>query len=98
MRKKNRMLSELTEGIELYPQVLLNVAVSKGKKYGDYPDIVKVMDSCSRKLGDRGRILVRPSGTEPKIRIMVEGEEHGLTKAIADEIASVIQQQMGLKE
>jgi phosphoglucosamine mutase len=97
MRKKNRMLSELTEGIELYPQALLNVVVSKGKKYGDYPDIVKVIDSCTRKLGDKGRILVRPSGTEPKIRVMVEGEEHGLTKTIAEEIAGVIQKQMGLK-
>ena len=97
MRKKNRMLSELTEGIELYPQALLNVVVSKGKKYGDYPDIVKVIDACTGKLGDRGRILVRPSGTEQKIRVMVEGEEHGLTKTIAEEIAGVIQKQMGLK-
>jgi phosphoglucosamine mutase len=98
MRKKNRMLSELAEGIELYPQALLNVVVAKGKKYGDYPDVVKVIDSCTRKLGDRGRILVRPSGTEPKIRVMVEGQEHGLTKEIAEEIAGIIQKQMGLKE
>ncbi|HTZ18047.1 MAG TPA: phosphoglucosamine mutase [Dissulfurispiraceae bacterium] len=98
MRKKNRLLSELTSGISLYPQVLLNVVVSRGKKFGDYPDIVKVIKSCTDKLGDKGRILVRPSGTEPKIRVMAEGEDYEFTKAIADEIAGVIRKRMGIKE
>jgi phosphoglucosamine mutase len=98
MRKKNRLLSELTSGISLYPQVLLNVEVSKGKKFSEYPGIMKVISSCTDKLGDKGRILVRPSGTEPKIRVMVEGEAYGLTRSIADEIAGVIQKNMGIKE
>ena len=97
MRKKNRLLSELTAGISLYPQVLLNVVVLKGKKYGDYPEIVKVIDSCTKKLGDRGRILVRPSGTEPKVRVMVESDELGMTNSIAEDIAGVIRKQMGVK-
>jgi phosphoglucosamine mutase len=97
MRKKNRLLSELTAGISLYPQVLLNVVVLKGKKYGEYPEIVKVIDSCTKKLGDRGRILVRPSGTEPKVRVMVESDELGMTNSIAEDIAGVIRKQMGVK-
>ena len=97
MRRKNRLLSEMTAGIYLYPQVLTNVMISKGKNYKDYPDVLKVIDDCTGKLGDNGRILVRPSGTEPKIRVMVEGEEYGFTKAIADEIAGVIQKRIGVK-
>ena len=98
MRRKNRLLSEMTAGIYLYPQVLTNVIVAKGKIYKDYPDVVKVIDDCTRKLGDKGRILVRPSGTEPKIRVMVEGEEYGFTKTIADEIVGVIRKRFGVKE
>ena len=98
MRRKNRLLSEMTAGMFSYPQVLTNVVVAKGKIYKDYPDVVKVIDDCTRKLGDKGRILVRPSGTEPKIRVMVEGEEYGFTKAIADEITGVIRKRFGAKE
>src|ERR1700690_3310090 len=98
MRRKNRLLSEMTAGIYLYPQVLTNVVVAKGKIYKDHPDVVKVINDCTRKLGDKGRILVRPSGTEPKIRVMVEGEEYGFTKAIADEIVGVIRKRFGVKE
>ena len=98
MRRKNRLLSEMTAGIYLYPQVLTNIVVAKGKIYKDHPDVVKVINDCTRKLGDKGRILVRPSGTEPKIRVMVEGEEYGFTKAIADEIVGVIRKRFGVKE
>ena len=98
MRRKNRLLSEMTAGIYLYPQVLTNVIVAKGKIYKDYPDVVKVINDCTGKLGDKGRILVRPSGTEPKVRVMVEGEEYESTKAIADEIACVIRKRIGVKE
>ncbi|HMK56333.1 MAG TPA: phosphoglucosamine mutase [Dissulfurispiraceae bacterium] len=97
MRKKNRLLSELTGNIHLYPQVLSNVTIAKGKSFKDVPDISKVIDSCTTKLGDKGRVLVRPSGTEPKIRVMVESEDHGLTQSIADEISAVIQKHIGIK-
>lgn len=96
MRKKNRLLSEMTAGIYLYPQVLTNVTVAKGKNYADYPDIMMAIAACTDKLGEKGRILVRPSGTEPKIRVMVEGEEYGFTKAMADEISDIIQKKIGV--
>ncbi|BCB97239.1 phosphoglucosamine mutase [Dissulfurispira thermophila] len=95
MRKKNRLISELTSDIELYPQVLLNVHVSgervKGKDIKESPEITKVIEHATRKLGDKGRILVRPSGTEPKIRVMVEAEDGKMAKEVAEDIAEVIQ-------
>jgi phosphoglucosamine mutase len=98
MNKKGKLLSELTSKIDLYPQVLINVQVVKGKSYKDFPDVLKVIDSSVQTLGNKGRVLVRPSGTEPKVRVMVEGEEYGMTKAIADDIASAIQKRMGVME
>jgi phosphoglucosamine mutase len=97
MMKKGKMLSELTADVSLYPQKLINVPVVKGKNYKDFPDIIRVIESCVERLGKRGRVLVRPSGTEPKIRVMVESEEHGLTISIAEEIAGVIHKRIGMK-
>jgi phosphoglucosamine mutase len=97
MSKKGRLLSELTADVSLYPQELINVQVVKGKSYKDFPDIIKIIELSVDKLGDRGRALVRPSGTEPKIRVMVEGEDPGLTRTIAEEIAGVIHKRIGIK-
>jgi len=97
MKKKGRLLSELTADVFLYPQELINVQVVKGKSYKDFPDIVRTIELSVEKLGDRGRVLVRPSGTEPKIRVMVEGEDAGLTRALAEDIADIIQKRIGLK-
>lgn len=95
MRKKNRLISELTSDIELYPQVLLNVAVSGKKDFKEVPEITRVIENSTRKLADKGRILVRPSGTEPKIRVMVEAEDGGMAKEVAEDIAGVIKKKLG---
>lgn len=95
MKKKNRLLSELAGSIELYPQVLLNVPVAERKDIKKIPEIAGVIDKASRKLDNRGRILVRPSGTEPKIRVMVEAEDFGTAKSTAEDIAEVIMKQLG---
>jgi phosphoglucosamine mutase len=96
MRKKNRLISELTSDIELYPQVLLNVLVSGKKDFKEVPEITRVIENSTRELADRGRILVRPSGTEPKIRVMVEAEDGDMAKAVAEDIADVIQKKLGV--
>jgi phosphoglucosamine mutase len=95
MRKKNRLISELTSDIELYPQVLLNVVVSGKRDLKEVPEITGVIENSTRKLAGRGRILVRPSGTEPKIRVMVEAEDGGMAKAVAEDIAEVIREKLG---
>lgn len=91
MRKKNRLLSELTRNIELYPQVLLNIGVKNKKILNEIPDFKSMIDDYSRKLGGSGRLIIRPSGTEPKIRIMVECTSEEKAKRIANSIAEIIQ-------
>ncbi len=98
MRKKNKLISELTDGIELYPQVLLNVPISEGKNFEEVPEIARVIEASVKKLTARGRIFVRPSGTESKMRVMVEGDDYHMAKAIAEEIAAVIQKKMGIQQ
>lgn len=95
MKKTNKTLSELVKDIELYPQVLLNVPVSKRGDFEKVPEIVKAIGEGHKKLNDKGRILVRPSGTEPKIRVMVESNEYELAKSIAENIAGAIYKSRG---
>ncbi|NTU43742.1 MAG: phosphoglucosamine mutase, partial [Nitrospirales bacterium] len=82
MRRKNKLLSELTKDIELYPQVMVNVTLDRSspasnskEKLLEIPTIQSAIRSAEDRLGKRGRMLVRPSGTEPKIRVMVEADE-----------------------
>lgn len=89
MCKNQKTLSELSSDILIYPQILVNVKVSKKKKIEDFPDVVSAIEHAEKKL-DGGRILVRPSGTEPKIRVMVEGSDMGNITKIANEIAGII--------
>lgn len=92
LRKKNRPFSELAGGIDLYPQVLINVAVAGKKDIRKIPEIAMAVKKADEALGNKGRILVRPSGTEPKIRVMVEAEEAGKANTIAEEVAQAIRQ------
>lgn len=95
MKKKGKSLSELTKDIELYPQVLLNVPVFSKKDFRNIPEITDSIDKALKRLGDRGRILVRPSGTEPKIRVMVEAEVKEIAEDVAEGIAKVIKKKIG---
>lgn len=90
MRKKNRLLSELTKNIELYPQILLNVEIKSKKILDEIPDFKRIIDDYSKKLGNSGRLIIRPSGTEPKIRIMVESTSEDRAKNIANDVAEII--------
>ncbi len=94
MRKKNKRISELAGGIELYPQVLLNIPVAERKDPKKIPAIAKSIDEAEKRLGSAGRILVRPSGTEPKIRVMVEAEDPSVAKNTAEGVADVIRKNM----
>ncbi len=93
MSKKGKLLSDLTSYIPIYPQVLVNVRVKRTKNMEDYPEIDKAIKRAKKKVTD-GRILVRPSGTEPKIRVMLEGDNMDNITDIANEVADVIRKHM----
>ncbi len=93
MCQREKRLSELTANIPIYPQVLINVPVQKPQSLEEYPNIISAIKKADKNL-QNGRILVRPSGTEPKIRIMVEGDNMDHITEIAGDIADIIKSNM----
>jgi phosphoglucosamine mutase len=90
MRKSGRTLAELTAELVMYPQVLINVAVPRGFDWQKSQAIVKAQQSAERSLDGRGRVLLRPSGTEPVLRVMVEGEPREAIESAAQSIAAAV--------
>jgi phosphoglucosamine mutase len=91
MKQTGAGLAELAAGMRKYPQVLLNVRVAKRFDPLRAPSVVKVAQDVERRFEGRGRIVLRASGTEPVIRVMVEGHDAGLVKQGAREIAAVVE-------
>ncbi len=90
MKKQRKPLSELATVMESFPQVLKNVRTSSRIDVAHIPDFTAMVGKMENKLGDSGRILVRPSGTESLIRVMVEGQDGTLIEAMADELAAMV--------
>ena len=95
MLATGRRLSELAAPIERFPQVLLNVAVADRGTRIDHPAIGTAVADIERTLGTRGRVLVRPSGTEPVVRVMVEAQDAHDAESYAAHLATVIAQTLG---
>ncbi len=96
VNEKNQKLSEVASIIKRYPQVLKNLKVSREKK-AEYASDTVIKDKIAdveKQLGNRGRVLVRPSGTEPLIRVMLEGETLDEISNFADEISEVIKERL----
>ncbi len=94
MKKRDASLSRLAKEIKLYPQILMNVGVQEKHDIGTISAIVKTIHKAEKKLAGKGRVLVRPSGTEPKIRVMLEGEDSSLISKLGKDIADVIKKHM----
>ena len=90
MRKRNKPMSELAKVMESYPQVLKNIRTAGTINLDLVPDFQKTIGKMEKKLGKKGRILVRASGTEPVIRVMVEGESQKTINRMADELGDMI--------
>jgi len=90
MMAKKKTLSQLCEGFTFYPQVLKNIRVASKPDAQNDPDVQKAVADAARELGDSGRILVRESGTEPVIRVMVEAESKDVCEKHVDHVISVI--------
>ena len=92
MIEKKKTLSELTSEIEVYPQLLINVRVYDKKKAQDDPDVQKAVKEVEEALGDEGRILVRESGTEPVVRVMVEAKSDDICHKYVLKVVNVIKE------
>ena len=86
-------LAELRAGMAKLPQRMINVAIGRGQAPQGHPQVAAAVAAAEHRLGDRGRVLLRPSGTEPVVRVMVEGEDEALVCGLAEEIAGVVADQ-----
>ena len=91
MKSTGASLAELCAPMPKYPQVLLNVRVAQRFDPMTHPRILEVVESVERRFNGRGRTVLRPSGTEPVIRVMVEGHDAKLVKAAARDIAAAVE-------
>lgn len=96
MQRTGKTLQELAKVMETYPQTLINVKVREKKDLKELPAVFQTIRAAEKKLGQRGRLLIRYSGTEPKLRVMCEGEDAYEVETIAQEIAAVISDHLGL--
>lgn len=92
MRESGRALAELTAELVMFPQVLLNVAVPRGFQWEKHEAIKQAQADVERSLDGKGRVLLRPSGTEPVLRVMVEGESREAIESAAKSIADAVKQ------
>ena len=96
MKETGKKLSELASEMKVYPQTLINVRVSDfGKaRFPRDKEIKNAIESAEKELGDTGRVLVRVSGTEPLVRVMLEGKDEEKINILAQEIAQVIKERL----
>jgi phosphoglucosamine mutase len=92
MQTSGKSLEQLTTGMHKYPQILLNVPVNSDFKLAEASDVQAAMQAAEGQLGDTGRILLRASGTEPLLRVMVEGQDAELVDRIAEELATAVRE------
>lgn len=97
MQRTGKPLSELASIMTALPQVLVNVRVEKRTKLESVPEVSKLISAVTAKLADTGRVLIRYSGTEPLLRIMLEGQDETLIGELSEDIALAIEKNMGGK-
>jgi len=90
MQRTGRPLSELVAGMERLPQVMINVRVAKRIDVDAQPTILDAVRAVEAELGERGRVVLRASGTEPVIRVMIESTDAAEGRAFAERLAEVV--------
>jgi len=95
MQKGGKSLAELASVMQSLPQVLVNVRVRQRLPLDQLPDIQRLVNDIETRLGDTGRVLIRYSGTEPLMRIMLEGRDQDEISGMADQIAEVVKSSIG---
>ncbi len=95
MKRKKKALSKLAACMDVFPQVLLNVRVKHKKDLHQVPKILRLQQDIEKSLGDKGRLLLRYSGTEPLLRIMLEGEDLGQIEKFAQDLKDETEKALG---
>lgn len=95
MKQTGKPLSELAAAVQTYPQKLVNVRVADKDNWEAYPAIKAAITAVETAMNGDGRVLVRPSGTEPLLRVMAEAKTQELVEQYVDQIVAVVQQEMG---
>jgi phosphoglucosamine mutase len=90
IKRTGRTLSELAADMPKYPQTMRNVRISARMEPDEIPEIRAAVVEAEERLRDTGRIVLRPSGTEPVIRVMVEGRDDKLVAELAERLAAVV--------
>lgn len=95
--KKKKKLSELSKIIKIYPQVLINAKIKSEmkNKYQEDEEIKKAIENLEKEFSENGRVLIRASGTENLVRVMIEGEEQKYIEKRARELANLIEEKLG---
>jgi phosphoglucosamine mutase len=96
MARTGKGLAELASVMTVYPQVLVNVRDVDHHGLDSDEHIADAVRGANEKLGDTGRVLLRPSGTEPLVRVMVEAEDHDAAERIAEELAGIVRARLAL--
>jgi phosphoglucosamine mutase len=89
--RQGQSLAELLGDVTLFPQVLLNVRLTPGTEWSSSPRLASVRAEVDGQLAGRGRVLLRASGTEPVVRVMVEADEHALAQSCAEQLVGALQ-------
>ncbi len=94
-QRDGRPLSAMLEAFQRFPQLLRNLRVSRKPDLDSLPEVVQASRKIERQLGSHGRLVLRYSGTEPLVRIMIEGRDRAEIEALADELAVVLESELG---
>lgn len=98
LRQQGGTLAELLGGLTLYPQVLVNVRFAKGTAWQGNPGIEAAQRAVEAELNGQGRVLLRASGTEPLLRVMVEGRDAAQVERLAHQLADAVRDAVGGEE
>ena len=96
LKKSGKSASELASFMKRYPQVLINVSGVAKEKLASNQVIAKAVKNVEKKLSDKGRVLLRASGTEALIRVMIEAQDHSLAQELASELATLVKSELSL--
>ena len=87
--RSGQTLKDWIQGLDMYPQVMVNVPIVKGVDWKSHAGMQAAKAQVEERLGDKGRVLIRASGTEPKLRLMVEAQTYAMAKECVDILADV---------